>query len=178
MSESIQGGNEIAKRNGKQTDVVNAKNNGLGPVAREKYETILQARVRQCIAGQEAKIKAHRPKALKLYLESNGIADTVRKYRALLEELIQFFGEPDWRHQVWLRDDASLAQQAKVQSGVEAILRRTKELKPVYAEIERLRRFESQVAEKVWLAGAPSEIAGLLKEIGEPPADVLSESEG
>ncbi len=45
-----------------------------------------------------------------------------------------------------------------------------KELKPVFAEIERLRRFESQVTEKVWLAGAPSEIAALLKQIGEPDA--------
>jgi len=62
-----------------------------------------------------------------------------------------------------------------VQSGVDTILRGMKELKPVYAEIERLRRYESQIAEKVWLAGAPSEIAELLKEIGEPPADVLNE---
>jgi hypothetical protein len=147
----------------------NAKN-GLGPVAREKYEAILKERVRQCIAAQEAKIKAHRAKALKLYLESNGIADTVRKYRAALEELIAFLGEPYYR-ETWLRNDDSLLQQSKVQEGVEAALRGMKELKPVYAEIDRLRRFESQVAEKVWLAGAPSEIADLLKEIGEPPAD-------
>jgi hypothetical protein len=155
----------------KKTQANANQKNALGPVAREKYESILQARVRQCIEGQEAKIKAQRPKALKLYLESNGIADTVKKYRAVLEELIQFFGETDWRHSIWLRDDNSLSQQSKMQSGVEAILRGTKELKPVYAEIERLRRFESQVAEKVWLAGAPSEIAELLKEIGEPPSD-------
>jgi hypothetical protein len=161
----------MAKRNGKQAQVVNGKHNGLGPVAREKYESILQARVRQCIAAQEAKIKAHRPKALKLYLESNGLTDTVRKYRAALEELIAFLGEPSYHFHPWLRDDDSLLQQSKVQEGVEAALRGMKELKPVYVEIERLRRFESQVAEKVWLAGAPSEIAELLKEIGEPPAD-------
>jgi hypothetical protein len=125
----------MAKRNGKQTDVVNAKNNGLGPVAREKYETILQARVRQCIAGQEAKIKSHRAKALKLYLESNGLADAVRKYRAALEELIAFLGEPPYRSNAWLRDEDSLLQQSKVQDGVEAVLRGLKELKPVYAEI-------------------------------------------
>lgn len=77
------------------------------------------------------------------------------KYRAALEELIKFFGEPDWRSTVWLRDDSVLLQQSKVQKGVEAILREMKELKKVYAELERLRQFESQVTEKVWLAGAP-----------------------
>ena len=147
----------------------NAKN-GLGPVAREKYEAIIKERVRQCIAAQEAKIKAQRAKALKLYLERNGLADKITKYRATLEELIAFFGEPDWRSTVWLRDDTSLTQQSNVQSGVEAILREMKELKKVYAEIERLRQFESQVTEKVWLAGAPSEIAALLQQIGEPEA--------
>jgi hypothetical protein len=99
----------------------------------------------------------------------------VIKYRAALEELIKFFGEPDWRSTAWLRDDNSLAQQSKVQNGVEAILREMKELKKVYAEIERLRQFESHVTEKVWLAGAPSEIAELLKQIGEPPPNALSE---
>ncbi len=152
----------------------NAKN-GLGPVAREKYEAILKERVRQCITAQEAKVKAQRAKALKLYLERNGLADKITKYRAALEELVAFFGEPDWRSTIWLRDDNALSQQSKAQNGVETILRGMKELKPVYAEIERLRRYESQIAEKVWLAGAPSEIAELLKEIGEPPADVLNE---
>lgn len=165
----------MANKKDKSTSSLNTKNNGLGPVAREKYESILQTRVRQCIAGQETKIKAQRPKALKLYLERNGLADKVLKYRAALEELIKFFGEPDWRSNVWLRDDSALSQQSKVQNGVEAILREMKELKKVYAEIERLRRFESQVTEKVWLAGAPSEIAALLKEIGEPPADASNE---
>ena len=158
----------MAKRNDKQANVVNTKNNGLGPVARDKYESILQGRVRQCLAGQEAKIKAQRAKALKTYLERNGLADKMTKYRVALEELIRFFGEPDWRSTIWLRDDSSLTQQSKVQSGVEAILREMKELKKVYAEIERLRQFESQVTEKVWLAGAPSEIATLLQQIGEP----------
>ena len=69
----------------------NAKN-GLGPVAREKYEAILKERVRQCIGAQEAKIKAQRAKALKLYLERNGLADKITKYRTSLEELIAFFG--------------------------------------------------------------------------------------
>ncbi len=161
----------MTKQNDTSTNVLNPKNNGLGPVAREKYESILQARVRQCIAAQEAKIKAHRAKALKQYLERNGLADKVIKYRTAVEELIKFFGEPDWRSTVWLRDDNSLSQQSKVQNGVEAILHEMKELKKVYTEIERLRRFESQVTEKVWLAGAPGEIAELLKEIGEPLAD-------
>ncbi len=112
--------------------------------------------MRQCIAGQEAKIKAHRVKALKRYLEQNKLADKLAKYRTVLEELITFFGEPDWRSTVWLRDDNVLSQQSKVQNSLDAILRGMKELKPVYAELERLHRFESQVAEKVWLAGAPS----------------------
>jgi hypothetical protein len=58
----------MANKNDKSTNVLSPKQNGLGPVAREKYESILQARVRQCIAGQEAKIKAQRAKALKIYL--------------------------------------------------------------------------------------------------------------
>jgi hypothetical protein len=157
----------MPKRNGKQAQIVNGKNNGLGPVAREKYEAILKNRVRECIAAQEAKLKTQRANALKVYLERNGLADTVRKYRAALEELIAFLGEP-YHREIWLRNDDALLQQSKAQDGVEAVLRGMKELKPVYAEIERLRRFESQVAEKVWLAGAPSEIANLLQEIGEP----------
>lgn len=164
----------MAKRNPPPANGTNSKNNGLGPVAREKYEAILQNRVRACIASQEAKIKAQRPKALKIYLERNGLADKMSKYRAALEELIKFFGELDWRSTVWLRDDNSLSQQSKVQNGVEAILREMKELKKVYAEIERLRQFESQVTEKVWLAGVPSEIASLLGQIGVP--DVAVES--
>jgi len=167
----------MTNQNDKATNGLNPKNNGLGPVAREKYESIIQSRVRLCIAGQEAKIKAQRGKALKLFLERAGLADKVTKYRAALEELIKFFGEPDWRSTVWLRDDSSLSQQSEVQNGVDAILREMKELKKVYAEIERLRQFESQVTEKVWLAGAPSEIAELLKQIGEPePVSETSES--
>jgi hypothetical protein len=154
----------------KKTQINPNQKNALGPVAREKYETILQARVRQCIAGQEAKINAQRAKALKMYCDQNKLSDKLVKYRAALDELVVFFGEPDWRSPVWLRDDHALSQQPKVQSGIDAILRGMKELKPVYAEIERLRGFESQVAEKVWLAGAPSEIAELLKEIGVPAA--------
>jgi hypothetical protein len=105
-----------------------------------------------------------------MYLERNGLADTVRTYRDTLEELIAFLGEPSYHFRIWLRDDDSLLQQAKAQDGIEAVLREMKELKPIYAEIERLRRLEAQVAEKVWLAGAPSEIASLLQEIGEPRA--------
>lgn len=164
----------MAKRNLPPANATNSKNNGLGPVAREKYETLMKERVRQCIVAQEAKITAHRSKALKMFLDQNKLTDKLTKYRAALEELIAFFGEPDWRSTVWLRDDASLSQQSKVQNGVEAILRGLKELKPVYAEIERLRRIESQVAEKVWLAGAPSEIANWLAEIGDPATVDLS----
>ena len=165
----------MAKRNPLPANGMNSKNNGLGPVARERYETLMKERVRQCIVAQEAKIKAHRSKALKMFLDQNKLTDKLTKYRAALEELIAFFGEPDWRSPIWLRDDSSLSQQSKVQNGVETILRGLKELKPVYAEIERLRRIESQVAEKVWLAGAPSEIASWLAEIGDPATVDLNE---
>lgn len=158
----------MKKQNGKQENTASSRNNGLGPVAREKYETILQGRVRQCIAGQEAKIKSHRADASKTYLERNGLASKLANYRAVLEDLIDFFGEPDWRSPIWLRDDSALSQQSRFDKGVDAILREMKELKKVYSEIERLRRFESQIAEKVWLAGAPGEIAELLQEIGGP----------
>ena len=165
----------MAKRNPLPANGTNSKNNGLGPVAREKYETLMKERVRQCIVAQETKIKRHRSKALKTFLDQNKLTDKLTKYRAALEELIAFFGEPDWRSTVWFRDDSSLSQQSKVQNGVEAILRGLKELKPVYTEIERLRRIESQVAEKVWLAGMPSEIANWLAEIGDPATVDLNE---
>ncbi|MBI5033312.1 MAG: hypothetical protein HZB51_22560 [Chloroflexi bacterium] len=166
----------MTKQNSKPTIVANAKNNNLGPVAREKYEAILNGRIQQCIAVQEAKIKAQRPKALRIFLEQHQLTDKLTKYRAMLSELITFFGEPDWRSTVWLRDDNALNQQSKVQNGLETILRGLKELKPVYAELDRLHHFQSQVAEKVWLAGAPNEIAELLKEIGEPPANVSKDN--
>lgn len=153
-------------KNGKKENVVNSKNNGLGPVAREKYETILHARVQKCIAAQEAKINEHRAAALRTYLDRSGIAETLATYRRTLEQLIQFFGEPGYHSTPWLRDDHSLNHESKVQTGIDTILRGMKELKSVYAEIERLREFDSQVAEKVWLAGAPDEIAALLEEIG------------
>lgn len=156
----------MTKKNGTKENGVNTKNNGLGPVAREKYESILRARVQKCIAAQEAKVNQHRAAALKTYLDRSGIAETLSTYRRTLEELIQFFGEPGYHSTPWLRDDKLLRQESKVQSGTEAILRGMKELKSVYTEIERLREFESQVAEKVWLAGAPEEIAALLDEIG------------
>ena len=166
----------MKKRNSKsEVSMTTTKNNGLGPVAREKYEAIIKSRVNQCIAAQESKIKAQRPKALRVFLEQNKLTDKLTKYRAALEDLITFFGEPDWRSTIWLRDDNALSQHSKVQNSLETILRGMKELKPVYAELERLRRFESQVAEKVWLAGAPNEIAEWLEEIGEPPANDLNE---
>ncbi len=165
----------MVKQKGKQDNVVISRNNSLGPVARERYQAILEARVRACIAAQEAKIKAHRGEALKVYLQQNGLVGKLATYRAVLEELIHFFGEPDWRSTVWLRDESSLLQQSKVDKNVHAILHGMKELKPIYAEIERLRQFESQIAEKVWLAGAPGEIAELLIEIGEPASSAVSE---
>ncbi len=156
----------MSKKNGKKENVINSKHNGLGPVAREKYETILHTRVQKCIAAQETKINEHRAAALKTYLDRSGIAETLATYRRALEELIQFFGEPGYHSTPWLRDDKSLNHESKVQTGIDTILRGLKELKLVHAEIERLREFESQVAEKVWLAGAPEEIAALLEEIG------------
>ncbi len=46
----------MPKKNGTKENGANSKNNGLGPVAREKYESILHARVQKCIAAQEAKV--------------------------------------------------------------------------------------------------------------------------
>ena len=58
----------MVKRIGKKESSAGTKNNGLGPVAREKYEAILKNRVRECIAAQEAKLKTQRANALKVYL--------------------------------------------------------------------------------------------------------------
>lgn len=87
----------MSNQNGQQANSMNSKNHGLGQVAREKCEAILQKRVLRCIAVQEAKIEAKRPEALTIYLERNGLANKMTKYRALLEEMIAFFGQPDWR---------------------------------------------------------------------------------
>jgi hypothetical protein len=57
-----------------------------------------------------------------------------------------------------------------VRQGVDSILRGKTELKSAFAEIDRLQELEPQVAEKVWLAGAPDEIAKLLNEIGDGAA--------
>ena len=166
----------MPKKNGTKENGVNLKNNGLGPVAREKYENILRARVDKCIAAQQAKINQHRGGAFKMYLARSGIAETLATYRRTLEELIQFFGEPSGYHSSpWLRDDRSLRKESKVESGMDKVLCGMKELKAVYSEMERLREFESRVSEKVWLAGAPEEIAELLQEIGEPPRAVAIE---
>ncbi len=145
----------MAKTNGAKEDHSTAKNNGLGPVARDKYENILHTRVQRCIAAQEDKIDQYRAAAFKTYLDQSGIAETLTVYRRALEELIQFFGEPGYHSSPWLRSDKSLKEESKVQRGIEAVLRDMQELKSVFAELERLKEFDSAVAEKVWLAGAP-----------------------
>ncbi len=145
--------------------------NGLGPVAREKYEAILQARVQSCIAAQEAKIHARREDALRRYLEQHELVSKIAVYRATLENLVAILGEPDWRYPAWLRDDSALLNHPKVEKGLQAVQRSLPELKPVFAELDRLHRFEAQIAEKVWLAGAPDEIAELLRELGEPTVE-------
>lgn len=156
--------------NGTKSTNARSNGNGLGPVAREKYEAILQARVQRCIAAQEAKVKSRRDEALAIYLERNEVTNKLAVYRAALENLIAFFGEPDWRYPVWLRDESALKSHPKVEKALDAILREMPELAPVFAELDRLRRFEEQVTEKVWLAGAPEEIAELLQQLGEPAA--------
>ncbi|MCX7841229.1 MAG: hypothetical protein N2559_17460 [Anaerolineae bacterium] len=87
----------MTKRIGKKESSAGSKNNGLGPVAREKYEAILKNRVRECIAAQEAKLKAERTNALKVYLERNELAGTLRQYRTALEALIAVLGESYYR---------------------------------------------------------------------------------
>lgn len=147
----------------------NSRMNGLGTVARERYEEILRGRVRACLTAQEAKVKAQYTHALGVYLERHGLADALRQYRAALEVLMAHLGKPPYRP--WLGEDIDLLQYTHMQEEVEEILRGMAELQPVYAELARLRRLEARIAEKVWLAGAPSEIADLLAEIGEPSAN-------
>ena len=147
-----------------------AKVNRLGAVAREKYESILQTRIQRCIGVQEARVNARKEEALQIYLEQNDLTAKLDTYRTLLEGLIEFFGYPSWERPPWLRDNSSLFHDPKVVGGLEAILRGIPDLKPVFAELDRLKGIQEQITENVWLAGAPEEIAELLKEIGEPNA--------
>jgi hypothetical protein len=159
-------------QNSQNANAANAPHsNRLGAVAREKYEAILQTRLLRCIAAQEAKVNARKKQALQIYLEQNRLANKLSAYRLLLQSLLEFFGEPDWHYPVWLRDDDFLFQNPKVVKGMDRVLRQMPELKPVFAELDRLKAIQEQITEKVWLAGAPEEIAELLKEIGEPPAN-------
>ncbi len=161
----------MADQNTQNADSVSLPHgNRLAAVTREKYEAILQRRLQRSIAGQEAKVDARKNQALQIYLEQSGMATKLASYRLLLEGLLEFFGEPDWHYPVWLRDDSYLFQDPKVVKGMDRVLRQMPELKPVFAELDRLKRIQDQITEKVWLAGAPEEIAELLKEIGEPPA--------
>ncbi len=144
--------------------------NRLAAVTREKYEAILQRRLQRSIAAHEARIQERKKQALQIYLEQNGLAIKLASYRLLLEGLLEFFGEPDWHYPVWLRDDGYLFQEPKVVEGMERVLRQMPELKSSFAELDRLKAIQEQITEKVWLAGAPEEIAALLGEIGEPPA--------
>ncbi len=162
----------MADQNTQNVENVNPPHgNRLAAVTREKYEAILQRRLQRALAAQEAKVNARKNQALQIYLEQSGMATKLAAYRLLLEGLLEFFGEPDWHYPVWLRDDSYPFQDPKVVKGMERVLRQMAELKPVFAELDRLKAIQEQITEKVWLAGAPEEIAELLKEIGEPPAN-------
>lgn len=156
--------------NGESNNLPNGKTSRLGAVARERYESILQNRIQRCIGVQEARVNAHREEALQIYLEQNDLVAKLDTYRTLLEGLIEFFGYPSWERPAYLRDNSSLVHDAKVVEGINAILRGKPDLQPVFAELDRLKAIQEQITEKVWLAGAPEEIAELLKDIGVPPA--------
>ncbi len=162
----------MADQNTQNADTVNMPHgNRLAAVTREKYEAILQRRLQRAIAAQEAKVNARKKQALQIYLEQNKLANKLSAYRLLLQSLLEFFGEPDWHYPVWLRDDSYLFQDPQVVKGMDRVLRQMPELKSVFAELDRLKAIQEQITEKVWLAGAPEEIAELLKEIGEPPTN-------
>ncbi len=156
--------------NGETNNLPNGKTSRLGAVAREKYESILQNRIQRCLGAQDAKINTRREEALQIYLEQNELTAKLDTYRTLLEGLIEFFGYPSWERPAYLRDNSSLCHDAKVVEGINNILRGMPDLQPVFAELDRLKAIQEQITEKVWLAGAPEEIAELLKDIGEPPA--------
>ncbi len=156
--------------NGESNNLPNGKTSRLGAVAREKYESILQNRIQRCIGVQDARVNVRREEALQIYLEQNDLVAKLDTYRTLLEGLIEFFGYPSWERPAYLRDNSSLVHDAKVVEGINAILRGMPDLQPVFAELDRLKAIQEQITEKVWLAGAPEEIADLLKDIGEPPA--------
>ncbi len=162
----------MADQNTQNADTVNMPHgNRLATVTREKYEAILQRRLQRAIAAQEARINERKKQALQIYLEQNGLATKLAAYRLLLQSLLEFFGEPDWHYPVWLRDDSYLLQDPQVVKGMDRVLRQMPELKSVFGELDRLKAIQEQITEKVWLAGAPEEIADLLKEIGEPPTN-------
>lgn len=140
------------------------KNNLLGPVAREKYESILRDRVTRGIKALEQKIEPFRERELANALKDLGVYDDLMAYRATAERLTAVFERPYGG--VWLGNDRAVLQCDELRDAFEARLQTLRELRPVYAELARLRAFESQIAEKVWLADAPSAIAALLEQIG------------
>ncbi len=148
--------------------------NGLGPVTREKYEKIIHERISGRIKALDKQIEAHRSDALAEYLKKEGLAEKLARCRSLFEELRAVFDSDHYVHPQWLESNHELFGTKKVRDGVESILRGKPQLKPAFAEVDRLRELEARVAEKVWLAGAPDEIAKLLKEIGDSAASKVA----
>ncbi len=144
--------------------------NGFGPVARDKYEKIIRDRISRSIGALEKQIDAHRDEALQRLLMQIGISDKLAQCRTIFDELNASLEADNYIRPTWLCNDLGLLGIGKIRQGVDTLLRNKASLKPLFTEIDRLRGIEDKVAEKVWLAGAPGEIAELLKEIGEGSA--------
>ncbi len=158
-----------------ETSNENNKNhkNGFGPVARDKYERILRNRITARINALQNKIGPHRNRALHAHLKEIGLDVKLSACRGYFAELSTSFGTETYVHPLWLKNDDPLLEVVTIGEGVEQILDHNAELKPLFDEIDRLREMESQVDEKVWLAGAPDEIVKLLYEVGDGTASGL-----
>ncbi|CAG0968418.1 hypothetical protein GPROT1_01369 [Gammaproteobacteria bacterium] len=141
------------------------KPSAFGPATREKYEEILFNRVNARIATLNKKLEAQRKDASAKYLKSTGLDNKHAEYCRLISELEEATGSSSYGP--WLDTPEKLMATTKVRAGVDAVLQNMPSLKPTFAELRRLNALKDSIREKVWLAGAPSEIAAILAEIGE-----------
>lgn len=141
------------------------KPSAFGPATREKYEEILFNRVNACIATLNKKLEAHREDASAKYLKSTGLDKKLEQYWRLVSKLEEATGASAYHP--WIGTTKEFMVTTKIRAGIEAVLQNTPSLKPTFAELRRLNALKDSVREKVWLAGAPEEIAAILAEIGE-----------
>jgi hypothetical protein len=141
----------------------------LGAVARDKYEGIIRDRISARIRTLEKQLDPHRDDALHEHLRRVGLNEKLTTCRALFKELNTAFAAETYVRPYWIEEDGNLFGVDHIRRGVDQILSQKAVIKPLFDEIDRLREIESQVREKVWLAGAPSETT-LLDEIGDAKA--------